>query len=73
MSEKVLDEQPKNAPILMTGRASRVRGSSPIHYRKLALRIRRHPRQAAGAHYFLNQPDGWCDVRRFNGRPGAGE
>jgi len=61
---KPLDEQPNNAPILVLGRPLRVRASAPIRFRKLAWRIRQHPREAAGANYFLIQPNGRSNILR---------
>ncbi len=69
MKHNSLDEQPNNAPILAFGKPLRVRGSSPIYYRKLAWKIRRHPRAAAEAHCFLILPDGHSNVRRPSQRP----
>ena len=65
---KKLDEQPNNAPILVLGRPLRVRASAPIHFRKLAWRIRQHPREAAAANYFLIQPNGRSNVLRTSER-----
>ncbi len=62
---KYLDEEPNNAPILVIGKPLRLRNSAPIQYRKLAWRIRQHPREAAAAHYFLIQPNGQSNVRRL--------
>ena len=61
---KSLDEQPNNAPILVLGRPLRVRASAHIRYRKLAWQIRRHPREAAAANYFLIQPNGRSNILR---------
>lgn len=64
MKQKNLDEQPNNAPILAVGKPLRVRGSSPISFRKLAWRIRQFPRAAAEAHCFLIQPNGHSNILR---------
>jgi hypothetical protein len=61
---KNLDEQPNNAPILVLGRPLRVRASAPLHYRRLAWAIRRHPREAARSNYFLIRPGGGSNIRR---------
>ncbi len=59
-----LDEQPNNAPILVLGRPLRVRASAPLHYRKVAWAIRRHPHEAAKANYFLIHPNGHSNILR---------
>ncbi len=64
MKQKMLDEQPNNAPILTRGGGFRVRGSSPISARKLAWQIRMHPCQAAEANYYLIQPNGHSNILR---------
>lgn len=71
MKHRNLDEQPNNAPILDFGKPLRVRGSSPIYHRKLAWKIRRHPREAAQEHCFLILPDGHSNILRPSERAAA--